>query len=483
MTGFAPRAVTMSELHIAFVGYFLAIGVIGFAAWRSTKSVLDYAIGGRRLSAPVAALSAGASDMSGWLLLGLPGAVFAAGVGESWIVIGLAVGAWSNWHWTAPRLRDDTHALGSVTVPQFLSQRTGSGRGLRVLTSGVILGFFTLYTAGGFVAGAKLFEDVLQIDYRTALGVGVVIIMAYTAVGGFLAVSWSDVFQALLMLLALVAVPAVGATLLASSSTPVGVDWHAFSSLEAIGLISLAAWGLGYFGQPHVLARFMAMAPSTDVGAARRIGMSWMVVTGVGAIAVGLVGAAYVGPLDDPETVFLALSRAVLNPYVAGIVIAGILAAVMSTVDSQLLVASTALVEDVLAGLELDGPRRLWVSRAMVVGIALIAGAIALDPASSVLDIVAYAWAGLGASLGPSVLFCLYWRRTTATGVVSGILAGAATVVVWRNMEGGWWDLYEIVPAFLLSAACIVACGLVRPSARAQRTFDRLRGDSVVMGP
>lgn len=471
----------MTGLGTAFIGYFLVIAAIGAYALARTKDVADYALGGRKLSAPVAALSAGASDMSGWLLLGLPGAVFAGGLWEAWIIIGLAVGAWANWRLVAPRLRIDTHALrDALTLPQFLARRTVGGRSVRITASMVILVFFTLYTSAGFVAGAKLFEQTLGLDYQLALLIGVIVIMAYTALGGFFAVSWSDFFQALLMLLALVVVPAMAWTDVdVAARERLGHEATEFIALSRIdevgwlGLIGLIAWGLGYFGQPHILARFMAISSASKVPQARRIAMSWMVISGAGAILVGLVGFARFGSLDDPETVFIALSQAVLNPYVAGIVIAAILAAVMSTVDSQLLVASTAIVQDVLD--VQNHPLR--VSRIMVIVIAVVACLLALDPQSTVLGIVAYAWAGLGASFGPAVLFCLFWRQTNPIGVVLGMVVGALTVIVWRNLSGGLFDLYEIVPAFCASSLVIYVAGLFAPSDVARQQFEALRSD------
>ena len=461
----------------AFIAYFVVIAAIGYASLRRTHGLDDYAIGGRSLKAPVAALSAGASDMSGWLLLGLPGAVYALGLAQSWIVLGLVAGAWCNWKWVAPRLRHASAALdGARSLPQLFTRRMGGERrALTVVATLVVLGFFTLYTAAGFVAGAKLFSSTLGLDYGTALWTGVAAIMLYTAVGGFLAVSWTDFFQALLMMGALTVV-----AVLAFAELPTARADIAIGAMAPIGAVSLAAWGLGYFGQPHVLARFMAIESVAAVPRARRICMSWMVVSSAGALAVGALGAPFFAAsgagLADPETVFIALCQALLHPAVAGVAVAAILAAVMSTVDSQLLVAATALVDD-LPRIRKRTPserQALRASRLTVVAVAAAAGGVAMDPDSEVLGLVAYAWAGLGASFGPALLFTLFWRRATANGLIAGMLAGACCVVGWRALEGGVFELYELLPAFAAAGAAIVAVSMLEPGdPRAERAFDR----------
>ncbi len=452
----------------AFAAYFVAIAAIAAASLRRSRGLDGYAIGGRSLKAPVAALSAGASDMSGWLLLGLPGAVFALGLGEAWIVVGLVVGAWCNWRFVAAPLRRESAALDNArTLPQLFARRVGGRAGaLTGVAAAITLGFFALYTAAGFVAGAKLFASVMGLDYTVALWLGVGIIMLYTAVGGFLAVSWTDFFQALLMVAALVVVPAMLFVDLRAVASPAadalgGGIVAAGTAFSVLGLLSALAWGLGYFGQPHVLARFMAIESADAVPHARRIGMSWMVVSGIGAIAVGALGAQHPAVAEavraDPETVFIVASQLMLHPLVGGVVVAAILAAVMSTVDSQLLVAATTLVDDVVrpARPRLTERRALGWSRATVVGVAALAGALASDPSSKVLGLVAYAWAGLGASFGPALIFALFWRGVTAKGLVAGMLTGAATVVAWRGLEGGLFELYELLPAFALASLAI----------------------------
>ena len=451
---------------IGFIGYLAVVAAIGVYATRRTSTAADYVIGGRSLSAPVAALSAGASDMSGWLLLGLPGAVFALGLGEAWIVVGLVCGAWANWRLVAARLRDFSERLaGAVTLPQFFARRVAAKTRLPALVATLlVLFFFAVYTAAGFVAGAKLFESVLGLDYAVALWSGVAVVLVYTALGGFLAVSWTDFFQALLMLLALTVVAALAFHHAPSTADGAAPQIGALMPASALALVGALAWGLGYFGQPHVLARFMAIDGAASVGRARRINLVWMSLAGAAAIAVGATGRLHFGDADlaDAETVFIALAGELLTPWLAGVVVAGILAAVMSTVDSQLLVAATAFVEDVLRGAKrLQDKHLLLASRATVVVIALIAGGIAVDPRSEVLSMVAYAWAGLGASFGPALLASLYWRRTTEVGLVAGMVAGAATTVAWRNLDGGLFDLYEMVPAFLGGSLAIALCGWI----------------------
>ena len=416
--------------------------------------------------------------MSGWLLLGLPGAVFR---GRSWRGLdrprSRPCGAWGSWRFVAPRLRAFTERLdGAVTLPQFFSRRVASRTGIPgIVATLLVLFFFSIYTAASFVAGARLFETTVGMDYDTALLIGVGVVLAYTMLGGFLAVSWTDFFQALLMVTALVVVAAlafVAAPDLSGTVKPIGI----------IAVISALAWGLGYFGQPHFLARFMAINRVASVPRARRINLVWMVVASAAAVGVGAGGEAYFGgALEDPETVFIALSSELLAPWMAGIVVAGILAAVMSTVDSQLLVASTALVEDVVRPIWKGLSERLMLtlSRLAVVVVAVIGAWIATDPTSRVFELAAYAWAGLGASFGPAVLACVLWRRTTEAGVVAGMLVGGVVTVVWKGLTGGPWgifDLYEIVPAFGASGVAIVLVSQFggRTKEKAARVFDRL---------
>lgn len=421
-------------------------------------------LGGRTLGPGVTALSAGASDMSGWLLLGLPGAIYLSGLREGWIVVGLLLGAYANWRLVAGPLRHASAAADdALTLPELLSRIIGHGadrqmiRLLRLTATVLILFFFTFYVAAGLVAGARLFESTLELDYLTALAIGTGIIVAYTMAGGFLAVSWTDFFQGCLMLLALVAVPLllIGGSAEAGDVTPGHLD--PFAGLTPLALLSLLAWGLGYFGQPHILARFMAIRSEDELPRARHIGMSWMLITTVAAVAVGLGGSAVFGDgLPEAETVFIHLTQLLFHPLVAGIVLAAILAAVMSTIDSQLLVASTCLAEDVYKPWlrpEASSGELVTVGRLAVVAVAVLALLLALDPDNRVLTLVSHAWAGLGASFGPILLLALHWPRLTAAGALAGMLTGGITVVVWSSLSGGWFEVYEILPAFLLAGA------------------------------
>ena len=436
----------------------------------------QYAIGGRSLSSSVTALSAGASDMSGWLLLGLPGAIYASGLVESWILVGLIAGAWINWTYVANRLRIASTLYGdAITIPQFLSLRTAAkNKTLAVIASIVLIVFFTVYVSAGFIASAKLFGSVLGVEYMWGLVIGAAVVMVYTAIGGFLAVSWTDAFQALLMMVVLVAVPtlALGMGDLSTSSAEVNLghdvwNWELYSFWGVLGLLS---WGLGYFGQPHILARFMAIRDAKALPTARTIGMSWMVLSSVGAIAVGFAAISVLPNLDDPETGLILLSDLVLNPWIAGVVIAAILAAVMSTVDSQLMVVSTSLVNDVVS----PKNHQLALSRLCVIVVAVIAFLLAINPESRVFDVVSLAWAGIGSSFGSCILFSLFYKGTTSRSLVGAILTGTITTIAWHYLEGGIFDVYELLPAFILASAVLFLISKIWPDAEAMERYERL---------
>lgn len=466
-----------APLLVTFVAYLLLILFLGIKAYRRTHNLGDYILGGRKLGSTVTALSVGASDMSGWLLLGLPGAIYLSGISEVWIGVGLVIGAYCNWLFVSRPLRVySEHANNSLTLPDYFENRFNDrSRVLRLLSAFVILLFFTFYTASGLVGGAILFENSFGLDYSVALLTGALIIVAYTFIGGFLAVVWTDAIQALLMLLALLIAPLA----VISSGGGVEVVWQEmqrvnpdstslFSNMTVLGFVSLMAWGLGYVGQPHILARFMAIENVGKLIPARRIAMVWMIIVLVGSVATGLAGIAYFAgqPLPNPETVFIALSQQLFNPWVAGIITAAILSAIMSTIDSQLLVSSSVISEDfyrVFLRPQATEKELLAISRAAVIAIALLALLIASDRQSRVLDLVSYAWAGFGAAFGPVIVFSLFWRKMTALSAIVGMLVGATTVVIWSNLSGGVFDLYEIVPGFLLASLMIVSLSLLRP--------------------
>lgn len=480
---------------ITFSAYLVLMVAIGLAAWRYTNNLSDYILGGRRLGSLVTALSVGASDMSGWLLMGLPGAVFFAGISESWIAIGLLIGAWANWKLVAARLRVYTEQCGNaLTLPDYFSHRfEDKSRALRVISAAVILVFFTIYSAAGMVAGARLFESSFGLSYETALWVGAAATIAYVFLGGFLAVSWTDSIQAALMIIALVVTPIAVMNELGGLAPAVegvaAVNPLALSlttGQTAVGVISLLAWGLGYFGQPHILARFMAAESVSTIPNARRIAMGWMGFCLAGAVGVGFFGAAYFAQHPDAagavnanrEAVFLSLTQALFNPWIAGVLLSAILAAVMSTLSCQLLVCSSALTEDFYKSFlrPAAGQRELvWVGRWMVLAVSVLAILIARDPESRVLSLVGYAWAGFGAAFGPVILMSLLWPRMTRNGALAGIVVGAATVLIWR--QGGWFDLYEMVPGFALATLAIVAGSLTgpAPSSAMRAGFARMR--------
>jgi sodium/proline symporter len=485
----AQMAIELPTL-VTFIGYLLVTLAIGFVAFKATDTLSDYILGGRQLGPGVTALSVGASDMSGWLLLGLPGAIYLSGVSEVWIGVGLVIGAYFNWLLVAPRLRKFTeNANDSLTLPEFFENRfNDTSHILRFISATTILVFFTFYVSSGLVGGAILFEKVFGLAYDTALIIGAIVIVSYTFLGGFLAVSWTDFFQGCLMLIALVLLPIATVSelggieqtqLILESANPEYSDL--FKNFTWLGFISLMAWGLGYFGQPHILSRFMAIRSTDDIPTSRNIAMVWMVISVIGALSVGLVGLAYFAesPIENSETIFIQLSSIILNPWVAGVIIAAILSAIMSTIDSQLLVCSSVIVEDFYKHLTKRNASEnelVWLSRASLVAIAALATFIATNPESSVLDLVSYAWAGFGAAFGPTVILALFWPKFTKHGAISAIISGAVTVVLWKQISGGIFDLYEIVPGFLVAicSGILVSLKFSDSSAETEEIFHRL---------
>ena len=457
---------------ISFFIYMVVMIGIGFYFYFKTDDLSDYVLGGRGLGPGVTALSAGASDMSGWLLLGLPGLMYTDGIVGSWIAIGLIIGAYLNWHYVARALRIYTDKLDdAITIPDYFSNRfEDSGNFLRVITAIVILLFYTLYTSSGLVGGAKLFEMTFGLDYSTALLIGSFIIVSYTFLGGYNAVSWTDFIQGILMMLALVITPLVvidhiggveeGLRLI-SSVNPSKLNM--LSGTSIIGIISLMAWGLGYFGQPHILVRFMSIRHDEQMKKAKRIGMSWMILSIVGSLAVGFFGFAYVLAegieLHDSEKIFITLSQLIFNPWISGFLLAAILAAIMSTIDSQLLVSSSVLTRDIYHAIVRKGAtdkELVWVGRATVIMIAIIAWYLSTDKDSSVLKLVSYAWAGFGAAFGPLVILSLYKSNINKEGAIAGIFTGSIVVIIWKQLEGGLFNIYELLPGFMFAWIAIL---------------------------
>lgn len=469
---------------VSLLLYFVLMMAIGYYAFRrSTSDVSEYMLGGRQLHPAVGALSAGASDMSGWMLMGLPGAVYLSGFSAAWIAIGLVVGAYLNYLLVAPRLRVYTEvADDAITIPDFFEKRFfDSSHLLRVVSSLVIVIFFTLYTSSGVVAGGKLFEASFGLSYGLGIWLTAGVVVAYTLFGGFLAVSLTDFVQGCIMFVALIMVPLVTLTQSGGIGDVAGqlraIDPSMLSwtqGLGALALISSLSWGLGYFGQPHIIVRFMAIRSLADVAVARRIGMSWMLVTVVGAVATGIVGAAYVAntstTIEDAETIFILLSQVLFHPLVGGFLLAAILAAIMSTISSQLLVASSSLTEDFYRTfIRRSASQRelVAIGRLSVLAVSLVAILLATDRSASILSLVSNAWAGFGAAFGPVVLLCLFWSGITRDGALAGMLLGAVTVLLWifAPIEVGGRALpdilYEIVPGFAVSSVAAVVVSLL----------------------
>nr|BET44472.1 MAG: sodium/proline symporter PutP [Candidatus Aschnera chinzeii] len=468
------------QMVIMFVIYIFVMLLIGYLAYRSTSNFTDYILGGRRLGGIVTALSAGASDMSGWLLMGLPGIIFLNGISESWIAIGLSLGAYLNWKLVAGRLRVQTENNNSLTLPDYLTNRfNDKSKILRIISAVVILIFFTIYCASGVVASGLLFESTFGINYDYAMWLGAIAAIIYTFLGGFLAVSWTDTVQATLMIFALLLTPimviySVGglenAVNIIYNKNPIYLDM--FKDLNYIGIISLLGWGFGYFGQPHILARFMAADSVNTINHARKISMTWMILCLLGTMSVGFFAIAYftnnydlIGPVaDKPERVFIELAGILFNPWLSGIVLSAILAAVMSTLSCQLLVCTSALTEDLYKAffrIHSSQKELVWVGRIMLLCVASIAIFIARNPNNRVLDLVSNAWAGFGAAFGPVILISVLWHRMNIYGALAGMLAGSITVLIW--MQYKWFELYEIIPGFIISSITIFIVSWLTP--------------------
>lgn len=473
-----------TEIAITFIAYSALMLFIGFYFYKKNKNTEDYFLGGRSLGPVVSALSAGASDMSGWLLLGLPGALYVSGFVESYIAIGLSIGAFLNWVFVAKRLRIYTSVIAnSITIPDYFETRFDDDKHiLRIVCAIVILVFFTFYVSSGLVGGAKLFESTFGIEYTYALTTGTIIIVAYTFLGGYKAVCWTDMIQGLLMMSALITVPLVMLSNLGGYDEAIGIireikpqNLSMGEGVSLLTIISALAWGLGYFGQPHILVRFMSIRSTKEIPTATVVGISWMVISLIGSCFIGILGIAYVHKfnlsLQDPEKIFIVMSQLLFNPWIAGILLSAILAAIMSTASSQLLVSSSTLAEDFYRRIFKQNASSQMVMRLGRIGVllvALIAFIISTDKNSSVLSIVAYAWAGFGASFGSVMLFSLFWSKMTRMGAIAGMITGAVVVVAWKNYlaEALNFPIYEIVPGFVCASLVIIIVSLmtkVRP--------------------
>ncbi|WP_245588279.1 sodium/proline symporter PutP [Brackiella oedipodis] len=481
-------------MKITFGVYLAFVLLLGVVAYFGTKNFGDYILGGRSLGSFVTALSTGASAMSGWLFLGLPAAVMDSGLSIVWMGIGLLTGCYLSWLLVSARLRMQTeYCNDALTIPEFFHFRFGAKSPLlRCVTAIIILFFFTIYCASGVVAGARLFQSLFDVSYTTAVWLGAGTTIFYTFIGGFLAVSWTDTLQASLMFFALIAAP-IMAYLALGGAEEVSTAVHDYAlanpdfdismfSVSAVSGISAVAWGLGYFGQPHVLCRFMAISSVKQLPQARRIGMVWMIICFVGAITIGYLGVAYFHVFkeqaallnNDSERVFIVFSQVLFNPWIAGIILSAVLAAIMSTLSCQLLVSSSAITEDLYKGLirpNASEQEKVWLGRLMVLIVAGIAIYLARDPDSRVLGLVSYAWAGFGAAFGPIILLSIFWRGISNTGAFCGMVAGAVVVVLWKQEVDS--QLYEIVPGFIACSVVAIIVSLIKkPSHEVTEKFD-----------
>jgi sodium/proline symporter len=464
-------------IFITFVAYLILVFSIGWIALRRTHNQSDYILGGRKLGKWTTAISAGASDMSGWLLLGLPGYAYLAGFEAIWIAIGLYIGTCVNWYCVAPRLRVQTQSLNNaLTIPEYLEYRfNDSSHLLRLVSAVFILLFYLFYTSSGLVAGGKLFESVFELSYQWAVIIGALTILIYTCLGGFLAVSWTDLIQGLLMALALSYVAIV--SIYSVHGFEAMYNWMSImntdlvnpytsvtnGSLGFIGIVSLLAWGLGYFGQPHILVRFMAIKSVDMIPHARAIAIYWTAIGLFSALLIGFAGIGILGnqlQASDSEKVFIELLQLLLHPIPAGICLAAILAAIMSTADSQLLVASSAITEDIYKIIKIDvtDKQLMLFGRLTVIVLTILATTLALQPDNNVLDLVAYAWAGFGATFGPVILLSLYWKKMSRNAALIGMLTGGLTVIAWKNITSDYllFELYELAPGFLFAILAIL---------------------------
>jgi sodium/proline symporter len=475
---------------LAFIAYLVVVMGVGIFAYFRTRNLSDYVLGGRSLGGAVAALSAGASDMSSWLLMGMPGLIYVSGLREIWATVGLILGAYACWKTVAKRLRIYSEvADDSVTLPAYLDNRfRDSSKLIRMLAALATLVFFTFYIASGLYASGVLLGVTFGLAYTDALWLGTVIIMLYTSVGGFLAVSWTDFFQGIFMLICLLLVPFFamnsigGWTIGISKVMSLKPSYLEFTEgLSTLKFISLMAWGLGYFGMPHILVRFMAVKTIAEIPLARMVCMWWMSLSLLGAVLVGIAGAVHFcnSPLENNETVFMALSEIAFTPWLTGIILAAILSSSMCAIDSQMLAASSALTEDFYRALfrrHASQKELMWVGRLMVLVIAGAAIYIARKPSQSIMDLVAFAWAGLASTFGASVVLSLFWRRTTRNGVVMGMLTGAITAIAWRYF-GFNKIVYEIVPGMAVSYLGVISISLLDklPSPEILQEFDLVR--------
>lgn len=475
-----------------FVVYLALLLGVGIYSYTRSSTFSEYILGGRGLGKWTTALSAQASDMSGWLLMGLPGALYLSGLCEAWIAIGLGCGTYLNWRFIAYRLRIFSESLdNALTMPEYLSNRFNDKKNiLKTVTAIFITIFFLLYTASALVAGAKLFSTVFSFSYTQALLIGWALIMIYTLIGGFFAVCWTDFIQGSLMFLALVIVPTTMFVMLGNWSeintllADSGASYLKFSGSETgydiKSIVSNLAWGLGYFGMPHIIVRFMAIKNPTELKQSRIIGTVWVAITLTAAIFIGILGRAFVIKYGidfadaDAESIFLVVINYIFPSAIAGFLLAAVLSATMSTADSQLLVSASSISNDLVKSFNKNVSEKtlLWISRISVFTIAVLALAIAINPNNSVMGLVSNGWAGLGGAFSAIMLFSLFWRKTSLFGAVAGILVGGSTVILWL-IFGANTGIYALLPGFIFSSVAIIATSLIFPDKEAERLFDR----------
>lgn len=465
----------MTATFITFGLYLILLLAIGVYYYNKSHDISDFILGGRKLGKFVMALSAQASDMSGWLLMGLPGALYVSGMPAIWIAAGLLIGTYCNWKFIAKRLRVYTEITDSITIPTFFEDRFKDPTGLlRIISALIILIFFTIYLSSGFVASGKLFESMLGIEYHIAVLIGAGIILFYTSLGGFFAVSITDVVQGSLMFFAIIVVPIIAMIhigpfinilqAMENASLPV----NPFTSVTFLSVVSTASWGLGYFGQPHILARFMGIHSPNDIKGARHIAMTWVTISLSGASLIGII-AVYLFPELSPhnaEKVFIFMIQKFFTPWMGGILLAAILSAIMSTADSQLLVCSAALTEDFYQRvIKRDASQQelIHIGRITTIIITSIAALFAMNPENTVLGLVAYAWGGFGAAFGPIVLFALFSKDTSWQSVLGGMLAGTIALVSWKFLGLSNY-CYEIVPGFIANVVTIFILNRIYPA-------------------
>ena len=462
-------------MFILYLVFMLGIGIWFFMRSKDAGEK-DYFLGGREMGAWVSGLSAGASDMSAWVLMGMPASIYAYGMGKAWIPVGLFIGYSLSWIFIAPRLRSFSIVCGdSITIPQYLTNRfKASSRALQIISAVIFLVAYTVYSASSIKACGTLFETVLGVPAQIAMYAAAVIIVGYTFLGGFNAVCWTDFFQGLLMLGSLFAAPIVALCMMQKSGTtagtlPVGY-WNMMTSWQDI--LSGLGWGLGYFGQPHILVRFMGISSPQAIKKSRRIATVWVLISLTAAIMIGVSGRMFLGDgllLNDgnQETIYISMVAKIFPVFIAGIFLSAILAAIMSTADSQLLVTASAITEDFYHNKirkNASEKELMWVSRGCVMAVAIIAVLIATNQNSTILGLVSYAWGGFGSAFGPLVLCSLFWRRTNKQGAYAGIIVGGVVDLVWAQLSGGIFDLYEIVPGFVFGLLAIVVVSLLTPA-------------------